>query len=165
MASTSTNLGFGTDLLNQTAGTNTSAFWDPSSMGSKWNIQQPTTSATTPGGSMPFPWMAAATVAAPVISGIFGNRAAASQREGAKEALGLQTQFQQDALLAGFGAQERARDNEYNRQFRRGVDQLNLRNTAPFLSDLSRTAGFQLAGRGFNPAQVSQWTDMFGGYS
>ena len=165
MASTSTNLGFGTELLNQTAGTNTSAFWDPSSMGSKWNIQQPTTSAASAGGSMAFPWMAAASVAAPVISGIFGNRAAASQRQGAQEALGVQTQFQQDALLAGFGAQERARDNEYNRQFRRGIDQLNLRNTAPFLSDMSRTAGFQLAGRGFNPAQVSQWTDMFGGYS
>lgn len=122
-------------------------------------------SAATAGGSMAFPWMAAATVAAPVISGIFGNRAADAQRKGAQEALGVQTQFQQDALLAGFGAQERARDNEYNRQFRRGVDLLNLKNTAPFLSNMSRTAGFELAGRGFNPAQVSQWTDMFGGYS
>ena len=167
MVATSSNLGFADSFLNQTAGTNTSAFWDPSSIGSKWNIQPPSTStsAATTGGSMAFPWMAAATVAAPLISGIFGNRAAASQREGAKEALGTQTKFQQDALLAGFGAQGRARDDEYNRQLMRGIDQLNLRNTAPYIADMSRTAGFNLAGRGFNPAQVSQWTDMFGGYS
>jgi hypothetical protein len=172
MVATSTNLGFGTNFLNQTAGANTSAFWDPSSMGSTWNITPPSTSASTTastaasaGGSMAFPWMAAATVAAPVLSGLFGSSAARSQRAGAQEALGVQSALQQDALLAGFGAQERARDNERNRQLARGIDQLNLRNTAPYLADMSRTAGFELAGRGFSPAQVSQWTDMFGGYS
>ncbi|HBX65592.1 MAG TPA: hypothetical protein DEG32_05370 [Balneolaceae bacterium] len=162
MVATSTNLGFGTDFLNQTAGTNTSAFWDPSSMGSKWNISQPTAAT---GGNMAFPWMAAATVAAPLISGLFGGSAARSQRAGAQEALGVQSAIQQDALLAGFGAQEKARDNEYARQLRRGIDQLNLRNSAPYIADMTRSAGFQLAGRGFSPAQVSQWTDMFGGYS
>jgi len=168
MVTPSTNLGFGTDFLNQTAGTNTSAFWDPSSMGSTWNIKPSETPITSPGvtgGNMPFPWMAAATVAAPVIGGLFQNQAASSQRAGAKEALGVQSAFQQDALLAGFGAQERARDNEYARQLMRGVDQLNLRNSAPYIADMTRTAGFNLAGRGFSPAQVSQWTDMFGGYA
>lgn len=165
MVATSTNLGFGTDFLNQTAGTNTSAFWDPSSMGSKWNISQPTSAATATGGNMAFPWMAAATVAAPLISGLFGGASASSQRAGAQEALGVQSAIQQDALLAGFGAQEKARDNEYARQLRRGIDQLNLRNSAPYIADMTRTAGFELAGRGFSPAQVSQWTDMFGGYS
>ena len=114
---------------------------------------------------MAFPWMAAATVAAPLISGLFGGSSARSQRAGAQEALGVQSAIQQDALLAGFGAQEKARDNEYARQLRRGIDQLNLRNSAPYIADMTRTAGFQLAGRGFSPAQVSQWTDMFGGYS
>ena len=114
---------------------------------------------------MPFPWMAAATVAAPILSGLIGGASARSQRAGTQEALGTQSAIQQDALLAGFGAQERARDNEYARQLMRGVDQLNLRNSAPYIADMSRTAGFELAGRGFSPAQVSQWTDMFGGFS
>ena len=114
---------------------------------------------------MPFPWMAAATVAAPIIGGIFGNRAAREQRTGAAEAIGLQSAVQQDMALAGFGAQELARDREADRQLEVAQNRLNLLESGPALSQMRRQMGYELAGRRFSPAQITQFGDMFGGYS
>ena len=114
---------------------------------------------------MPFPWMAAATVAAPIIGGIFGNRAQREQRAGAAEAIGLQSAMQQDMALAGFGAQELARDNEADRQLEVAQNRLNLLESGPALSQMRRQFGYDLAGKRFTPTQIAQFGDMFGGYS
>lgn len=113
---------------------------------------------------MPFPWMAAATVAAPLISGFFGNKAANSQREGSREAIGFQTQLQGDMALAGFGAQELARDNEYARQLRRGIDTINLMNSGPYIANETRQFGQTMALAGANPYNMAKATAMFGGF-
>ena len=154
---------FGTDFLNQTSGANTTPYWNPTDMGSKWGIQNPAPSTST-GGNMPFPWMAAATVAAPLISGIFGNRSNAAQREAGKEAIGLQSQMQSDAMIAGFGAQELARDNEYARQLRRGLDTINLMNSGHYIANESRRFGQEAVLAGQNPYTISKAISMFGGY-
>ena len=114
---------------------------------------------------MPFPWMAAATVAAPIIGGIFGNQAAREQRTGAAEAIGFQSTFGQDMQLAGAGYQELARDREADRQLEVAQNRLNLLESGPALSQMRRQMGYQLAGRKFSPAQITQFGDMFGGYS
>ena len=154
---------FGTDFLNQTSGINTTPYWDPTDMGSKWGIQNPTPTPPT-GGNMPFPWMAAATVAAPLISGFFGNKSANAQREGSREAIGFQTQLQGDMALAGFGAQELARDNEYARQLRRGIDTINLMNSGPYIANETRQFGQTMALAGANPYNIAKATAMFGGF-
>ena len=155
---------FGTDFLNQTSGANTTPYWNPTNMESTWGIPNPAPTSTPTGGNMPFPWMAAATVAAPIIGGIFGNRSANSQREGAKEAVGLQSQMQADAMLAGFGAQELARDNEYGRQLRRGLDTINLMNSGPYIANATRNFGQQMTLAGQDPYRMSKAVSMFGGY-
>ena len=102
MAGSSYTNSAATDFLNSTRGVDTTPYWNPANMEAKWGIKPPppTTPTTSTGGNMPFPWMAAATVAAPIIGGLFGNRAAASQREGAKEANAFQAQMQK-LLLVG----------------------------------------------------------------
>jgi len=117
------------------------------------------------GGNMAFPWMAAATVAAPIIGGLFQGSAERQRREAGTEALGFQAQVQQDMATAGFGAQELARDNEYRRQLNRGMDILNLRNSSPALAAMRRDRGYGLAGTGLlSAAQITKFGDMFGGY-
>ena len=154
---------FGTDFLNQTAGVNTTPYWNPTNMEAKWGIPNPAPT-TSPGGNMPFPWMAAATVAAPILSGIFGNQASNAQREGTREAVGLQNQMSTDAMLAGFGAQELARDNEYARQLRRGLDTINLMNSGPYIANETRQFGQTMALAGQNPYNIAKATAMFGGF-
>ena len=92
------------------------------------------------------------------------------QREGAREALGFQkgmleyqTEQGADMLAAQFGAGQAAADADYKRQLAGSIDSLNLMNRAPYINNMTRTAGFQLAGRGMAPDQVSRFTQMFGG--
>lgn len=121
-------------------------------------------SSQAPSG-MAFPFLAAATVAAPFIGGLFGNKAAAEQREGSKESIGLQTAFGREQALLGGAFQELARDNEAARQLRRGIDRFNLLGSGPAVAFDTRAQGFELAGKGYSPTQIAQFTDMFGGYS
>ena len=157
-----------TDFLNSTSGVDTTPYWNPANMEAKWGIKPPpttTTPTTQTGGNMAFPWLAAATVAAPIIGGIFGNRSAESQREGAKEANAFQAQMQQDIALAGFGAQELARDNEYQRQLRRGIDTLGLMNSGPYIANMGREFGFQGTLAGKSPETLARANAMFGGFA
>ena len=112
-------------------------------------------------------------VAGAAISGglsLFGNlMGQRSQRQGAREALGLQAdmlKFQgeqgADQLAAQFGISQKAADADYNRQLAGSIDSLNLMASAPYINNMNRTAGFQLAGRGFAPDQVSRFTQMYG---
>ena len=159
-----------TDFLNSTAGTNTSSFWNPGGMESSWGISNPTSSVTSAGGNMPFPWMAAATIGAGALNFLGQSGAARSQRAAGKEALAFQKELfgaQQEAgadlLAAQFGAGQKSADADYNRQLAGSIDSLNLMNSAPYINNMTRTAGFQLAGRGMAPDQVSRFTQMFGG--
>lgn len=101
------------------------------------------------------------------VLGVFGQGA---QRKGAQEALDFQSNLfdaQQEAgadLLAGqFGARERAADADYARQLKGSIESLNLMNSAPYINNMTRTAGFQLAGRGMAPDQIARFNQMFGG--
>jgi hypothetical protein len=92
------------------------------------------------------------------------------QRQGAKEAMGFQKEMLEyqteqgaDQLAAQFGMGQMAADADYNRQLRGSIDSLNLMNSAPYINNMTRTAGFQLAGRGMAPDQISRFTQMFGG--
>ena len=114
---------------------------------------------------MPGWLLPAATIAAPLIGGLFGNQAAKEQRTGSAETIGLQSAMQQDMGLAGFGAQELARDREADRQLEVAQNRLNLLESGPALSQMRRQMGYQLAGKKFSPAQIAQFGDMFGGYS
>jgi hypothetical protein len=153
-----------TSFLNQTAGTNTSQFWNPSNMANTWGIQNPTPTTST-GGNMPFPWMAAASVAAPIIGGLFQGNAENQRREAGKEAIGLQSQMQQDMALAGFGAQELSRDNDYQRQYRGMIDLLGLKNSPGYIADMGRQAGFAGSLAGQSPATLARANAMFGGFA
>ena len=155
-----------TDFLNSTAGTNTSSFWNPGGMESSWGISNPVTSA---GGNMAFPWMAAATIGAAGLNFLGQSGAARSQRAAGKEALAFQKELfgaQQlagaDLLAAQFGIGQKAADADYNRQLRGSIQSLNLMASAPYINNMTRTAGFQLAGKGMAPDQVSRITQMFG---
>tara|TARA_R100000005_G_C4892091_1_gene138404 strand:- start:38 stop:400 length:363 start_codon:yes stop_codon:yes gene_type:complete len=99
--------------------------------------------------------------------GLFGQ---SQQRRGASEAMGFQAdmlKFQgeqgADQLAAQFGMGQMGADADYNRQLRGSIDSLNLMNSAPYINNMTRTAGFQLAGRGMAPDQVARFTQMFGG--
>lgn len=92
------------------------------------------------------------------------------QRQGAAEAMEFQAdmlKFQgeqgADQLAAQYGFGQRAADNDYRRQLQGSIDSLNLMNSAPYINNMTRTAGFQLAGRGMAPDQVARFTQMFGG--
>lgn len=157
-----------TDFLNSTAGTNTSSFWNPGGMESSWGISNPTSSVTSAGGNMAFPWMAAATIGAAGINFLGQSGAARSQRAAGKEALAFQKNLfeaQQkaggDLLGAQFGMGQIAADADYGRQLAGSIDSLNLMASAPYINNMNRTAGFQLAGRGFAPDQISRITQMF----
>ena len=76
-----------TDFLNQTSGIDTTPYWNPTDMGSKWGIPNPAPTPPT-GGNMPFPWMAAATVAAPSWAVSLAISLFNAQREGSREAIG-----------------------------------------------------------------------------
>jgi hypothetical protein len=119
---------------------------------------------------MAFPWMAAATIGSAGLSFLGQRGAAQSQRAAGKEALafqkelfGAQQQSGADLLAAQFGIGQRAADADYARQLRGSIDSLNLMASAPYVNNMTRTAGFQLAGRGMAPDQVSRFTQMFGG--
>ena len=113
-------------------------------------------------------------VAAAGVSGglqLFGNlMGQRSQRQGAAEAmefqadmLGYQTEQGADQLAAQFGMGQMAADADYNRQLAGSIDSLNLMGSAPYINNMTRTAGFQLAGKGMAPDQISRFTQMFGG--
>jgi hypothetical protein len=92
------------------------------------------------------------------------------QRQGAADAMNFQkgileyqTEAGADQLAAQFGMGQMAADADYNRQLAGSIDSLNLMNSAPYINNMTRTAGFQLAGRGMAPDQVSRFTQMFGG--
>lgn len=92
------------------------------------------------------------------------------QRQGAAEAMDFQkgmleyqTEQGGDFLAAQFGAGQAAADADYKRQLAGSIDSLNLMNSAPYVNNMTRTAGFQLAGRGMAPDQVARFTQMFGG--
>ena len=157
-----------TDFLNSTTGTNTSAFWNPEGMESKWGIPNPASSAST-GGNMAFPWMAAATIGSAGLNLLGQRGAASSQAAAGNQALkfqarlfGAQQKADADQLAAQFGMGQRAADAEYARHLKGGIARLNLMNSAPYINDQTRQAGFNLAGR-YAPDQVSRFTQMFGG--
>jgi hypothetical protein len=159
-----------TDFLNSTAGSNTSSFWNPGGMESNWGISNSASSAVSTGGNMPFPWMAAATIGSGALSFLGQRSAASSQAAAGGEAMKFQRNLfeaQQEAggdlLAAQFGMGQRAADADYGRQLRGSIDSLNLMNSAPYINNMTRTAGFELAGRGLSPDQVSRFTQMFGG--
>ena len=159
-----------TDFLNSTAGTNTSSFWNPGGMESSWGISNPTSSVTSVGGNMAFPWMAAATIGAAGLNFLGQSGAARSQTAAGKEALafqkelfGAQQQAGADLLAAQFGIGQQAADADYNRQLAGPIDSLNLMGSAPYVNSMTRTAGFQLAGKGMAPDQIARFTQMFGG--
>lgn len=152
-------------FLNQTAGLDTTPYWDPSNMKQSWGIDNPTPTTPSAGGNMPFPWMAAATVAAPLIGGLFQNRAEGQRREAGKEAIGFQSRLQGDMALAGFGAQELARDNEYERQFSSMIDTLALKNSPGYVADMGRQAGFRGSLAGQAPETLARANMMFGGFA
>ena len=114
---------------------------------------------------MPFPWMAAASVAAPIIGGLFNQAGQREQRRGAQEALQFQQQGNQAFALAGFGAQELGRDNERRRQQEVALNRLNLLESGPAQSQMRKQMGYALAGQKYSPAQIAQFGDMFGGYA
>jgi hypothetical protein len=117
------------------------------------------------GGNMGFPFMAAATVAAPIIGGIFGGQREASRRQGIKDLTEFQNASQADQLLASFGAQNMFADAEAARQLGVGINKLNLMNSAPYVaSDFRSRIGPALAGK-YGPAQVATFNDLFGGYA
>tara|TARA_R100001509_G_scaffold19262_1_gene9891 strand:- start:935 stop:1441 length:507 start_codon:yes stop_codon:yes gene_type:complete len=158
-----------TDLLNSTAGVDTSPFWNPGGMESKWGIPNPASSAPT-GGNMAFPWMAAATIGSAGLNFLGQRGAARSQAAAGGEAMKFQKNLfeaQQesgaDLLAAQFGMGQKAADTDYGRQVRGSIQSLNLMNSAPYINNLTREAGFNLAGRGFGPDQVARFTQMFGG--
>ena len=119
---------------------------------------------------MPFPWMAAATIGTGALNFLGQRSAASSQAAAGGEAMEFQRDLfeaQQEAggdlLAAQFGMGQRAADADYARQLRGSIDSLNLMNSAPYINNMTRTAGFELAGRGMAPDQVSRFTQMFGG--
>ena len=150
---------FGATLTTQ-QGAGSSSFFDPS-----WMDQPFSTSISNPGGGMAFPWMAAATVAAPVLGGIFSGGAAQNTRAGGAEAVGLAATANQDYALGAFGGVERQRDAERARQLGVSLDRLNLMDSGPYLNALRRNEGYRLAGLKYTPGQIAQFGDMFGGYS
>ena len=114
---------------------------------------------------MPIPWGPLATIAAPVIGGLFKGNAEGQRREAGKEALGLQSAMQQDMALAGFGAQELARDNDYQRQYSGMVDLIGLKNSPGYIADMARQAGFAGSLAGQSPATLARANAMFGGFA
>ena len=114
---------------------------------------------------MPFPWMAAASIAAPVIGGLFQNNAQNQAREAGKEAIGLQSAMQQDMALAGFGAQELTRDNDWQRQLAGQIAMIDLKNSPGYIADMSRQAGFAGSLAGQSPATLARANAMFGGFA
>ena len=76
---------------------------------------------------------------------------------------GAQQKAGADQLAAQFGMGQRAADADYARQLKGSIASLNLMNSAPYINNLTREAGFNLAGRGFGPDQVARFTQMFGG--
>ena len=114
---------------------------------------------------MPFPWAAAATVAAPIIGGLFQGKAENQRREAGKEAIGLQSAMQQDMALAGFGAQELTRDNDWQRQLAGQIAMLDLKNSPGYIADMSRQAGFAGSLAGQSPATLARANMMFGGFA
>ena len=69
--------------------------------------------------------------------------------------LEYQTEQGADQLAAQFGMGQMAADADYNRQLAGSIDSLNLMGSAPYINNMTRTAGFQLAGKGMAPDQIS----------
>ena len=133
-----------TDFLNSTAGTDTSAFWNPGGMESKWGISNPASSAST-GGNMAFPWMAAATIGSAGLNFLGQRQAAGAQAAAGNQAMkfqadlfGAQQEAGGDLLAAQFGMGQRAADADYARQLKGSIQSLNLMNSAPYINNLTR---------------------------
>lgn len=123
----------------------------------------PSTSSTS---NMAFPFLAAATVAAPIIGGIFGNQQAANTRAGAQETTGAASAAARERGLFDVAGRNFLLDEELARQKDAGIFRFDLANSGPAQYYDTRQQGFELAGKyGMPAAQVAQFTDMFGGYS
>lgn len=119
---------------------------------------------------MAFPWMAAATIGSAGLNFLGQRQAAGAQAAAGNQAMrfqadlfGAQQEAGGDLLAAQFGMGQRAADADYARQLKGSIQSLNLMNSAPYINNLTREAGFNLAGRGFGPDQVARFTQMFGG--
>jgi len=168
MATTPSSTPFATDFLNSTSRFDTTPYWNPANMEAKWGITPPPTTTTTTqtGGNMPaFPWLAAATLGAAGIGAFGANRAQGSAREGAIENNRFNQRLQADMAIAGFGAQELAKDSEYRRQLRRGIDTLGLMNSSPYIANMGRQMGMQGMLAGQSRDRVAQANLMFGGFA
>ena len=147
--------------LANKSGTDGSKWWNPSWQGTtNTSIANPGTS----GGGMALGTILGS-VAAPIIGGLFNQAGQREQRRGAQEALQFQQEGNQAFALAGFGAQELARDNELRRQQQVALNRLNLLESGPAQSQMRKQMGYSLAGQRFSPAEIAQFGSMFGGFA
>jgi hypothetical protein len=136
---------------------------DPSGFDLGKNFLTP--SSTSSAGGMAFPFLAAATVAAPIIGGIFGNRQAANTREAGAETTNLAAQSARERGLFDVAGRNFLLDEELGRQKDAALFRNSLLNAADSQYFDTRQQGFDLAGKGYSPTQIAQFTDMFGGYA
>lgn len=159
----------GSSFLNTNFGFDTSinlspSIADPSVFNLGNNFFKPSSTSST--GGMAFPFLAtAATLAAPLIGGIFGNRQAANTREAGAETTNLAAQSARERGLFDVAGRNFLLDEEYGRQLRGALARNSLLNTGDTQYFDTRQQGFDLAGKGYSPTQIAQFTDMFGGYS
>ena len=115
---------------------------------------------------MAFPFLAAATtVAAPLIGGIFGSQQAANTREAGAESANLAAQSARERGLFDVAGRNFLLDEELGRQKDAALFRNRLLNSADSQYFDTRQQGFDLAGKGYSPTQIAQFTDMFGGYA
>jgi len=156
----------GSSFLNPSFGAGINSglnFADPSGFDLGKNFL--TSSSTSSAGGMAFPFLAAATVAAPIIGGIFGSRQAANTREAGAETTNLAAQSARERGLFDVAGRNFLADEEYGRQLRGALARNSLLNTGDAQYFDTRQQGFDLAGKGYSPTQIAQFTDMFGGYA
>ena len=139
-------------------------FTNPSNFDLGKNFFTPPSSSSN--SSMAFPFSALATVAAPFIGGIIGNRNAANTRAAGQETAGAASAASRERGLFDVAGRNFLLDEELARQKDAGIFRFDLANSGPAQYYDTRQQGFELAGKyGMPAAQVAQFTDMFGGYS
>jgi len=136
---------------------------DPSGFDLGKNFLTP--SSTLSAGGMAFPYLAAATLAAPIIGGLSGNRQAANTREAGAETTNLAAQAARERGLFDVAGRNFLLDEELGRAQRRFLFGNRQQNSADSQYFDTRQQGFDLAGKGYSPTQIAQFTDMFGGYA
>jgi hypothetical protein len=156
----------GSSFLNPSFGAGINSglnFADPSGFDLGKNFLTP--SITSSAGGMAFPFLAAATVAAPLIGGIFGSQQAANTREAGAESANLAAQSARERGLFDVAGRNFLLDEELGRQKDAALFRNRLLNSADSQYFDTRQQGFELAGKGYSPTQIAQFTDMFGGYA